>query len=68
MFGKFTFFDWALFVTMLVTCLILLAGLFVMIKGGPLNEKYGNKLMRWRVMAQGIAIGLFALLILMKGH
>ena len=36
-------------------------GLIVMVKGGELNKKYGNKLMQARVLLQGLAIGLFVL-------
>ena len=39
----------------------LLMGLFVMARGGELNEKYGNKLMQARVLLQGLAILLFIL-------
>jgi hypothetical protein len=38
-----------------------------MVKGGETNARYGNKLMRWRVIMQGIALGLFALILLLKG-
>jgi hypothetical protein len=40
---------------------VLFAGLFAMARGGEFNRKYGNKLMRWRVVLQGSAIVLFAL-------
>ena len=40
---------------------VLLAGVFSMAKGGEFNRKYGNKLMRWRVGLQGLALLLFAL-------
>lgn len=36
-------------------------GLFAMAKGGEFNEKHGNKLMRMRVMLQGLALALLAL-------
>jgi len=39
-------------------------GLFSMVKGGEFNKKYGNKLMRWRVILQGFALAMFALAIL----
>ena len=38
--------------------------MFSMAKGGEFNRKYGNKLMRLRVVMQGLAILLFLLLIL----
>ncbi len=43
---------------------VLFAGLFSMARGGAFNEKYGNRLMRWRVALQGLAILLFALAVL----
>lgn len=36
-------------------------GLFSMVKGGEFNEKYGNKMMQLRVVAQGLALALLAL-------
>ena len=47
---------------MLLTLGILLAGLFVMLKGGKLNEKYGNRLMVARVIAQATTVILLVLL------
>ncbi len=51
-----------LIVAMLATVGVLLLGLFSMARGGELNRKYGNKLMRFRVLFQAIAILLFLLL------
>jgi len=39
-------------------------GVLGMAKGGEFNKKYGNRLMRARVILQGIAIGLFLLAII----
>ena len=36
-------------------------GIFSMIKGGEFNKKHGNRLMRLRVMLQGLALGMLAL-------
>jgi hypothetical protein len=47
-----------------ITLLVLITGLIVMIKGGKLNKKWGNKLMVLRVAAQAIAIGLVGLIFL----
>lgn len=56
-------------VAMGATLAILLAGIVTMARGGAFNRKYGNRLMRYRVIFQGIAILLFALLIfLFKGE
>jgi hypothetical protein len=48
-------------VAMVMTLGVLFAGLFSMARGGEFNRKYGNRLMRWRVIMQGTAILLFAL-------
>lgn len=45
----------------------LIAGMVVMTKGGELNKKYGNKLMRLRVVLQGVALLLFALALMNGG-
>ncbi|HAD26696.1 MAG TPA: twin transmembrane helix small protein [Alphaproteobacteria bacterium] len=39
-----------------IVFLILLAGIFVMFRGGRLNQSWSNRLMRWRVIAQFVAI------------
>lgn len=44
-----------------VTLGILLVGVFGMAQGGAFNKKYGNKLMRMRVIAQFTALALMAL-------
>ena len=46
------------------TLAVLLAGVIVMARGGELNRKYGNKLMRLRVVMQATAVVLFVLLML----
>jgi hypothetical protein len=53
---------------MLATLGILALGLVSMIKGGEFNKKYGNRLMRARVMMQGVALALFALAIISAGQ
>jgi hypothetical protein len=54
----------------LIICLVLAAlsvlgvlgiGMFSMVKGGEFNKKYGNSLMRWRVILQGATIALLAI-------
>ncbi|RDD62220.1 twin transmembrane helix small protein [Ferruginivarius sediminum] len=47
-------------VAMLITLGVLFSGLIVMARGGETNRKYGNALMRWRVICQGIALALLA--------
>jgi hypothetical protein len=38
--------------------LILVAGIVTMMRGGEFNRKYGNKLMRARLVLQAVAVGL----------
>ena len=51
-------------VFMLATAAVLVAGIGLMMTGGKLNTKYGNKLMVARVSLQAITIGLIGLLFL----
>ena len=59
-----TFFFVALLIAMLVTLGVLAAGMIGMARGGDFNAKYGNKLMRLRVILQGLAVVLFLLLVI----
>ncbi|MDF2095445.1 twin transmembrane helix small protein [Aquibaculum arenosum] len=54
-------------IAMLITLGVLFAGLFSMARGGEFNKKYGNKLMRYRILAQGAALLLFAIAMLSAG-
>lgn len=58
------FFFTAMIIAMLATLAVLGIGLVSFIKGGAFNEKYGNKLMRARVIMQGVALAMFALAVL----
>jgi hypothetical protein len=53
--------------TLLAVLATLVVGMVAMSKGGDFNKKYGNKLMRLRVVLQGIALILFVLALLTKG-
>jgi hypothetical protein len=57
----------ALIVTMLAVLAVLFVGIFSMVRGGEFNRKYGNKLMRARVILQGVAILLF-IVVMTAGH
>ena len=48
-------------ISMVLVLTVLGIGIISMIKGGKFNKKYGNKLMRARIILQGIALGLIAL-------
>ena len=43
-------------ISCLVVLVILMIGITVFAKGGAVNQKYSNKLMRYRVIAQAIAV------------
>lgn len=61
-----TFFFILLIITMVAVAGVLAAGIFIMGKGGALNEKYGNRLMQARVMLQGLALLFFALSVITR--
>ena len=52
---------------LVMTLGVLFSGLIVMARGGEVNRRYGNKLMRWRILCQGIALGLLAIAFLLGG-
>ena len=54
-------------IALLLTLAVLFAGVITMGRGGEFNKKYGNKLMRWRVMLQGVAVVFFILAMLSRG-
>jgi len=58
----------AIIVFMVITLAILLTGLFSMAKGGDFNKRNANRFMRWRVIAQGIAILLFIIFMMTWHH
>ena len=43
-------------ISCLIVLVILMIGITVFAKGGAVNRKYSNKLMRYRVIAQAIAV------------
>lgn len=49
----------ALVLAMMATLATLVVGLVAMTRGGAFNQKYGNKLMRLRIVLQGVALALF---------
>ncbi len=46
---------------LLAVVAVLVIGLVSMLKGGEFNDKYGNRLMRWRVILQAAAVTLIVL-------
>jgi hypothetical protein len=51
-------------IAMALTVGVLFTGVFSMARGGEFNRKYANKLMRYRLVFQGIAILFFMLAVL----
>jgi hypothetical protein len=51
-----------------VVALILVAGLATMWIGGETDNKWSNRLMRYRVLAQAVAIGIVLLVLYFSGH
>ena len=53
-----------LIIAMAMTLCVLFASVITMGRGGEFNRKYGNKLMRARVVLQGVAIVIFVVAML----
>ena len=56
-----------LIIAMVATLGVLFAGLIVMSRGGEANKKYGNVLMRWRVILQFCALVVLGIIMLAAG-
>ncbi|MEM9393729.1 MAG: twin transmembrane helix small protein [Pseudomonadota bacterium] len=53
-------------VAMLVVVAILMFGIGGFAKGGEFNKKHANKVMRWRIYAQFIAVLLILLFVFLR--
>ena len=51
---------------LILVSVVLIIGLVSMLAKGNFNKKYSNKLMRLRVITQGIIVLIFALVFLIK--
>ncbi len=49
-------------IALAVTLGALVVGVVAMARGGSFNDRWGNKLMRLRIVAQGAAVALLAVL------
>ncbi len=49
-----------------VTVLVLLLGIGGFARGGAFNARHSNRLMRYRVIAQGVTVGLILLYVFMR--
>lgn len=60
-----------LFIVVVIACLvvagILLVGIGGFAKGGDFNRKHANRLMRWRIYAQAVAVLLIVLFVVIRG-
>ena len=61
-----TFFILALLVTVAVA-IVLLFGIGTFTKGGEFNRRHANKIMRWRLALQFIAVILIAAYVFLRG-
>jgi|MEHZ01.5.fsa_nt_MEHZ011526482.1_6 hypothetical protein len=50
-------------VALAAVMLALIVGVIAMARGGEFNRKYGQKMMRWRVGLQALAVGLILLFV-----
>ena len=46
---------------------ILLTGIGGFARGGEFNRKHANRLMRWRIYAQAVAVALILLFVFIRG-
>ena len=54
--------------TMLAVLVILATGIGGFAKGGEFNRKNGNRMMRWRLIAQAVAVALIMLFVWLGGR
>ncbi len=57
---------WLVVVAVLIVVGILLVGIGGFGKGGDFNRKYANKIMRWRIGAQFVAVLLILLYVYLR--
>lgn len=54
-------------IAVLVVAAILLTGIGGFAKGGDFNRKHANRIMRYRIYAQGVAVVLILAFVLIRG-
>lgn len=57
---------WVVAIACLAVLVILMVGVGGFAKGGDFNRKHANRIMRWRIIAQAIAIALILLFVWLK--
>ncbi len=58
---------WLVTIAVLAVAVILLMGIGTFGKGGEFNRKHANKIMRWRIGAQAVAVVLIVIFFYMRG-
>jgi hypothetical protein len=51
----------------LAVVVVLTVGIGGFAKGGEFNRRHGNRLMRWRIIAQAIAVALILIFVWLRG-
>ncbi|MDP5086330.1 MAG: twin transmembrane helix small protein [Yoonia sp.] len=59
---------WLMAVAVLAVLGILMLGIGSFGKGGEFNRKNANKIMRWRIGAQAVAVALILLFVYLRGN
>lgn len=59
---------WLIAVAVLIVLGILMLGIGSFGKGGDWNRKNANKIMRWRISAQFVAVALILLFVYLRGE
>lgn len=59
---------WAMAIAVLIVLGILMLGIGSFGKGGEFNRKNANKIMRWRIGAQFVAVILILLFVYLRGE
>jgi len=54
-------------IAVLAVLIVLMIGLGAFTTGGEFNKKYANKLMRWRIILQAVAIAMILLFVALRG-
>lgn len=54
--------------SVLAVTVILVVGIGGFARGGDFNRDHGNRMMRWRIIAQAIAVALILIYVTLRGH
>ncbi|MCQ0972189.1 twin transmembrane helix small protein [Paracoccus sp. TK19116] len=55
-------------IAVLAVTIILATGIGGFAKGGEWNRKHGNRMMRWRIIAQAVAVAIMLLVLWSRGQ